>query len=190
VGGFILPAAVALMCLASPAVAVPGGAGGFLGQVSQPNPPGGGDEGYGGHGRPGGKPQPPGPVPGACTAVDSTQPNGSEEYLGALFNGVPFAGKRDVTPNPENTVITSGPTNAPGWDDLSDITGFPTDFPVCDISVDANGDEAFYKIITLDGDVFTLHCDGSGQTLVCPAGPQGRIPASEWRQVTELPNSS
>jgi hypothetical protein len=126
----------------------------------------------------------------ACgPAVDSTQPNGNEQYLAALHRGVPFAGRRDVTPNPENTLITSGPANAPGWTNLSLISGFPVDSPVCDVSVDANGSDAFYKIITLDGDVYTLHCDGRGQTLVCPAPAQGQIPQSQWREVTDLPNS-
>ncbi|MFI8189822.1 hypothetical protein ACIF8T_13635 [Streptomyces sp. NPDC085946] len=136
----------------------------------------------------GGGPTPP---PGAACgpAVDSTQPNGNEEYLGALYQGVPFAGRRDVAPDPENTVVTSGPADAVGWDDLSDVAGFPGDSPVCDISVAANGSDVFYKIITLDGDVYTLHCDGSGQALVCPAPAQGQIPPSQWREVTDLPNS-
>ncbi|MGW7286283.1 hypothetical protein ACWGH4_12455 [Streptomyces sp. NPDC054847] len=127
---------------------------------------------------------------GPCITVDSTQPNGNEQYLAALFDGVPFSGKRDVIPNPENTVITSGPMNAPGWDDLSDIAGYPAEATVCGVSVDANGSDAFYKIITTDGDVYTLHCDGSGQTLVCPAPAQGQIPQSQWREVTDLPNAA
>lgn len=138
---------------------------------------------------PGGGPKPPPPPVTACgPAVDSTQPNGNEQYLAALNQGVPFAGRRDVT-NPESTLITSGPANAPGWTNLSLLSGFPVDSPVCDVSVDANGSDAFYKIITLDGDVYTLHCDGGGQTLVCPAPAQGQIPQSQWREVTDLPNS-
>ncbi|MEV6838396.1 hypothetical protein AB0N17_28455 [Streptomyces sp. NPDC051133] len=80
----------------------------------------------------------------ACgTGVDSTDPNGNEQFLAALVGGVPFAGRRPgIAPSPDTPNIVSGPANAPGWTDLSTITGFPSD-PVCGVSVDANGSDAF-----------------------------------------------
>ncbi|MEU1402366.1 hypothetical protein ABZ471_08355 [Streptomyces sp. NPDC005728] len=86
-----------------------------------------------------------------------------EQFLAALVNGVPFAGRRPNTnTNPDNPNIVSGPANTAGWIDLSTITGFPTNSPVCDVSVDAQGSDAFYKIITQGGSVYTLHCAANG----------------------------
>ncbi|MER5517288.1 hypothetical protein [Streptomyces sp. NPDC002763] len=125
----------------------------------------------------------------ACgTGVDSTKPNGMEQFLAALVNGVPFAGRRPNTnTTPDNPNIVSGPANAAGWTDLSTITGFPTDSTVCGVSVDAQGSDAFYKIITQGGSVYTLHCAANGTTLVCPAPAQGTTPQSQWTAVTPQP---
>ncbi|MGW1841212.1 hypothetical protein [Streptomyces sp. NPDC001966] len=124
---------------------------------------------------------------GPCINVDSVRPNGNEQFLGALFNGVPFYGRRDTRPEaggPNNANITHGSANDPGWGDLSEIDGFPENKTVCGISVDgAQGADAFYKIITTDGDVFTLHCAANGTALQCPAA------GSLWVEVTDLPNS-
>ncbi|MFF7237084.1 hypothetical protein [Streptomyces collinus] len=125
----------------------------------------------------------------ACgTGVDSTQPNGMEQFLAALVNGTPFAGRRaNINATPDNPNIVSGPANTPGWTDLSTITGYPTDSPVCDVSVDANGSDAFYKIITQGGSVYTLHCAANGTALVCPAPAQGNVPQSRWTAVSPQP---
>ncbi|MEU4032609.1 hypothetical protein [Streptomyces collinus] len=125
----------------------------------------------------------------ACgTGVDSTQPNGMEQYLAALVNGTPFAGRRpNINATPDNPNIVSGPANTPGWTDLSTIAGYPTNSPVCDVSVDANGSDAFYKIITQGGSVYTLHCAANGTALVCPAPAQGNVPQSRWTAVTPQP---
>ncbi|MGW1608951.1 hypothetical protein ACWCQZ_06000 [Streptomyces sp. NPDC002285] len=124
----------------------------------------------------------------ACgTGVDSTKPNGNEQFLAALRNGVPFAGRRTTNMNnPDNPNIVSGPANTPGWTDLSTIAGFPTNSTVCGVSVDAQGSDAFYKIITQDGAVFTLHCAATN-ALVCPAPAQGQLPASQWVAVAPQP---
>ncbi|WP_225824249.1 hypothetical protein [Streptomyces naphthomycinicus] len=125
----------------------------------------------------------------ACgTGVDSTKPNGMEQFLAALVDGVPFAGRRPNTnTNPDNPNIVSGPANAAGWTDLSTIAGFPTNSPVCDVSVDAQGSDAFYKVITQGGSVYTLHCAANGTTLECPAPAQGTTPQSQWVAVTPQP---
>ncbi|MFF7975543.1 hypothetical protein [Streptomyces sp. NPDC007905] len=105
------------------------------------------------------------------TGVDSTQPNGMEQFLAALVNGTPCAGRRpDINTTPDNPNIVSGPADAPGWIDLSTIAGFPTDSPVCDISVDTYGSDAFYKIITQGGPVSTLHCAANGTSRVSRPG--------------------
>ncbi|MGW4439852.1 hypothetical protein ACWELO_29555 [Streptomyces sp. NPDC004596] len=124
----------------------------------------------------------------ACgTGVDSTKPNGNEQFLAALRNGIPFAGRRTTNGNtPDNPNIVSGPANTPGWTDLSTITGFPTNSTVCGVSVDAQGNDAFYKIITQGGTVYTLHCAATN-ALVCPAPAQGQLPASQWAAVTPQP---
>ncbi|WP_143145032.1 hypothetical protein [Streptomyces humi] len=124
----------------------------------------------------------------ACgTGVDSTKPNGNEQFLAALRGGVPFAGRRTTSGNnPDNPNIVSGPANTSGWTDLSTIAGFPTDSTVCGVSVDAQGNDAFYKIITQAGTVYTLHCAASN-ALVCPAPAQGQLPASRWVAVTPQP---
>ncbi|MFI9805719.1 hypothetical protein ACIHEJ_15365 [Streptomyces sp. NPDC052301] len=126
----------------------------------------------------------------ACgTGVDSTDPNGTEQFLAALVGGVPYAGRRPgIAPSPDNPNIVSGPANARGWTDLSGIAGFPSD-PVCGVSVDANGRDAFYKIITQGGDVYTLHCAASN-ALVCPAPAQGQRPASQWVPVDPQPTDN
>ena len=96
-----------------------------------------------------------------------------------------FYGRRDVAGggnSPETTAITHGSGNTAGWGNLSTITGYPTE-PVCGIAMDANGSDVYYKIITTNGNVFTLHCNANGQSLVCPGT------GSQWRQVTDLPNS-
>ncbi|MFF8400571.1 hypothetical protein ACF1AB_00595 [Streptomyces sp. NPDC014846] len=125
----------------------------------------------------------------ACgTGVDSTQPNGNEQFIAALVNGVPFAGRRpDINTTPDNPAIVSGPANTAGWTNLSTITGFPTNSPVCDVSVDGNGSDAFFKIITQGGSVYTLHCAANGTSLVCPAPAQGNDPQSQWTAVSPQP---
>ncbi|MFJ8631419.1 hypothetical protein [Streptomyces sp. NPDC093568] len=125
----------------------------------------------------------------ACgTGVDSTKPNGMEQFLAALVDGTPFAGRRPNTNvNPDSPNIVSGPDNTPGWTDLSTIAGFPTNSPVCDVSVDALGSDAFYKIITQGGAVYTLHCAANGTSLVCPAPAQGMTPQSQWVAVSPQP---
>ncbi|MFD5796254.1 hypothetical protein ACFWIO_22495 [Streptomyces diastatochromogenes] len=128
----------------------------------------------------------------ACgPGVDSTNPNGDEQFLAALVEGVPFAGRRpSIAPSPDNPNIVSGPSNDPGWTDLSQINGFPKD-PVCGVSVDAHGGDAFYKIITTGGHVFTLHCAATRQTtLVCPAPRQGNNPPSQWIAVDPQPSQT
>jgi hypothetical protein len=139
------------------------------------------------------KPKPTVTVTATVTAsacgpgVDSTKPNGNEQFLAALKNGLPFAGRRLTTGNnPDNPNIVSGPANTPGLTDLSTITGFPTNSAVCGVSVDANGSDAFYKIITQNGTVYTLHCAATN-ALVCPAPAQGMRPASQWVAVTPQP---
>ncbi|MFG2117989.1 hypothetical protein [Streptomyces sp. NPDC048710] len=125
----------------------------------------------------------------ACgTGVDSTNPNGNEQFLAALVGGVPFAGRRpSIAPSPDNPNIVSGPSNAAGWTDLSTITGFPKE-TVCGVSVDGHGGDAFYKIITQGGDVYTLHCAATQSvTLVCPAPASGNDPQSQWVAVTPQP---
>ncbi|MCF3130822.1 hypothetical protein [Streptomyces olivochromogenes] len=123
----------------------------------------------------------------ACgTGVDSSKPNGNEQFLAALRNGVPFAGRRITNTDPDNPNIVSGPANDPGWTDLSTIAGFPTNSSVCGVSVDAQGSDAFYKIITQGGTVYTLHCAATN-ALVCPAPAQGQQPASQWVAVAPQP---
>ncbi|MFJ9863558.1 hypothetical protein [Streptomyces sp. NPDC101165] len=125
----------------------------------------------------------------ACgTGVDSTNPNGNEQFLAALVGGVPFAGRRpSIAPSPDNPNIVSGPNNDPGWTDLSTINGFPKE-TVCGVSVDAHGGDAFYKIITQGGDVYTLHCAATqNATLVCPAPASGNDPQSQWVAVNPQP---
>jgi hypothetical protein len=136
------------------------------------------------HGGQVGPPGPPGPA-GPCVTVTSTLPNNNEEFLGALFNGQAYYGRRDLAGggnDAETTNITNGANNAAGWGNLSTITGYPSS-PVCGLSVSSNGSDVYYKIITTDGDVFTLHCAANGQSLVCPAT------GSQWREVTDLPDS-
>ncbi|MFD9366616.1 hypothetical protein ACFWA6_02755 [Streptomyces sp. NPDC060020] len=125
----------------------------------------------------------------ACgTGVDSAKSNGNEQFLAALVNGVPYAGRRAATNTaPDSPNIVSGPSNAPGWTNLSAITGYPTDSPVCDISVDSQGSDVFYKIITTAGTVHTLHCASNGSTVICPAPAQGQTPQSQWVAVTPQP---
>ncbi|MGW1704329.1 hypothetical protein ACWCP8_01910 [Streptomyces sp. NPDC002206] len=130
---------------------------------------------------------------GPCISVDSVRPNGNEQFLGALFNGVPFYGRRDTRAaagGDNNANITHGSANDDGWGDLSTIKGFPDDKTVCGISVDgAQGNDAFYKIITTDGDVFTLHCKTNGDAIQCPALDAEGNPTSQWTEVSDLPNS-
>ncbi|WP_323186911.1 hypothetical protein [Streptomyces sp. NBC_00063] len=128
---------------------------------------------------------------GPCVSVTAAKSNGSEQFVGALFNGTAFYGRRDVAGNPDGpdtTAITHGPANTAGWGDLSTISGYPTE-PVCAIALDTDGSDAYFKIITVNGNIFTLHCDTGGQAIECPAPAQGNDPASTWRQVTDLPNS-
>ncbi|WP_030708779.1 hypothetical protein [Streptomyces sp. NRRL F-2580] len=125
----------------------------------------------------------------ACgTGVDSTQPNGQEQFLAALVNGVAYAGRRaNINTTPDNPNIVSGALNTPGWTNLSTIPGYPTASRVCDVSVDANGSDVFYKVITTAGTVHTLHCAGGGTALVCPAPALGNNPQSQWTAVTPQP---
>ncbi|MFF3657169.1 hypothetical protein [Streptomyces olivochromogenes] len=125
----------------------------------------------------------------ACgTGVDSTQPNGNEQFIAALVNGLPFAGRRpNINTTPDNPNVVSGPANTAGWTNLSTIAGFPTNSPVCDVSVDGNGSNAFFKIITQGGSAYTLHCAANGGALVCPAPAQGNNPQSQWTAVSPQP---
>ncbi|MBT2402779.1 MULTISPECIES: hypothetical protein [unclassified Streptomyces] len=102
-----------------------------------------------------GRPGPPGPA-GPCNDIDSYAPSASEDFHAALTGGVAYAGRAAAL------------GGVPVWQNISDPDDNPN-FPVgraCGISIEAQGNDAYIKVLTTDGQVFQTHGDIAGQTFV------------------------
>jgi hypothetical protein len=124
-----------------------------------------GDVGPRGPEGPQGEVGPEGPQgdPGPCSDIDSYAPSASEEFSAVLTGGRAYAGRRDITPNPPQGVYA--------WEDLTDDDlpdGRPNNFPddACAISISAQGDDAWIKVVTTDGAVWETHGDTMDGTFV------------------------
>ncbi|WP_051795670.1 hypothetical protein [Streptomyces sp. NRRL S-87] len=116
-----------------------------------PTGPGGGATGATG---------PTGPA-GPCSDIDAYSPSNSEDFQAALTGGRAFVGKANV---PGGTIV---------WQDLSNTVAGPgdpvnPDFPAnaCAIAIEAQGNDAFVKVLTTTGTVWQTHGDTNGGTFV------------------------
>ncbi|MEU9105872.1 hypothetical protein AB0D54_16125 [Streptomyces xanthophaeus] len=177
-GGTLASVALVLTGIAAPATATPLGKGtvaspgvGAPCKSSNNGPnktakPSGGDKcqvGPVGPRGPQGRPGPTGPTgstgptgAAACVEIDSYAPSDTESFHAALVGGLAYAG----------VATTLGGT--PVWQNISDADDNPG-FPVgraCGISIFAQGDDAFIKVLTTDGGVYQTHGDVNGANFV------------------------
>jgi hypothetical protein len=99
---------------------------------------------------------PAGPVAGhprSCQAIDSYAPNKNEEHTVAIIDGRAYAG--EWVPHLKNIV----------WQDLSDNKGYPP--KACDITLSEQGNSAWIKAVTTDGQVYETTCDTTGTNFTC-----------------------
>ncbi|MFD9444141.1 hypothetical protein ACFWBR_32945 [Streptomyces sp. NPDC060006] len=153
----------------------PTGPPGPKGPTGPPGPKG--DTGPAGPPGPGGGPTgPPGPqgpkgdtgAAGPCSDIDSYAPSNSEEFSAVLTGGKAYAGRRELNPmQPQGTYAWQDLTNA-------DNPRFPT--TACAVSISAQGNDAWIKVLTTGGEVWETHGDTNGTTFVWNEG---------WTQLTK-----
>ncbi|MGI5484667.1 hypothetical protein [Streptomyces lavendofoliae] len=104
----------------------------------------------------------------SCHAIDSYAPNKNEEHTVAIVDGRAYAG--EWVPHLKTVV----------WQDLSDNKGYPS--KACDITISEQGNKAWIKAITTDGQVYETTCNTTGTDFTCndrwtklgsPAKPTG-----------------
>ncbi|MFZ3498875.1 hypothetical protein ACODT5_37635 [Streptomyces sp. 5.8] len=106
---------------------------------------------------------------GPCSDIDSYSPSNTEDFHAALTGGVAYAGRASV------------PGGVPVWQNISDADDNPG-FPVglaCGISIAAQGNDAYIKVLTTTGQVFQTHGDTMGGTFVWDEA---------WTQLLPAPN--
>ncbi|WP_327305780.1 hypothetical protein OG730_21560 [Streptomyces sp. NBC_01298] len=106
---------------------------------------------------------------GPCSDIDSYSPSNTEDFHAALTGGVAYAGR------------ASTPGGVPVWQNISDADDNPG-FPVgiaCGISIAAQGNDAYIKVLTTTGQVFQTHGDTMGGTFVWDEA---------WTQLLPAPN--
>ena len=93
--------------------------------------------------------------------IDTYSPSNTEDFQAALYGGKAFVGKAAV------------PGGAIVWQDLTNTTATMTDpanpnYPAtaCGIAIEAQGNDAFVKVITPTGAVWQTHGDIMGNTFV------------------------
>ncbi|MEF2526444.1 MULTISPECIES: hypothetical protein [Streptomyces] len=107
---------------------------------------------------------PAGPTgaPGPCSDIDTYSPSGAEDFQAVLTGGDAFAGR--AAP-PGGTPIA--------WQDLTNPVAVGTDpanpaYPAnaCAIAIEAQGDDAYVKVVTTAGTVWQTHGDVNGAGFV------------------------
>jgi hypothetical protein len=91
--------------------------------------------------------------PRSCQAIDSYAPNKNEEHTVAIVDGRAYAG--EWVPHLKTIA----------WQDLSDNKGYPSN--ACDITLSEQGNSAWIKTITTDGQVYETTCDTTGTNFTC-----------------------
>ncbi|WP_329546566.1 hypothetical protein OG548_21715 [Streptomyces sp. NBC_01356] len=102
---------------------------------------------------------------GPCSDIDTYSPSNSEDFQAVLTGGNAFVGKASV---PGGTIV---------WQDLTNPVVSGTDsananYPsgVCAIAIEAQGNDAFVKVVTEGGQVWQTHGDTQGGTFVWDEG--------------------
>ncbi len=106
---------------------------------------------------------------GPCNDIDSYSPSNTEDFHAALTGGIAYAGRASV------------PGGVPVWQNISDADDNPG-FPVgraCGISIAAQGNDAYIKVLTTNGQVFQTHGDVAGATFIWDEA---------WTQLLPAPN--
>ncbi|MFJ9641477.1 hypothetical protein [Streptomyces sp. NPDC101206] len=104
---------------------------------------------------------------GPCSAIDSYAPSGTADFHAALSGGRVYGGRAPSL------------GGVPVWHDLSVIDGYPTDAP-CGVSIAAQGNDAYIKVLTVTGRIYQLHITVNGQNFT-PDVVQG------WIELTPRP---
>ncbi|MFD3996815.1 hypothetical protein ACFWSQ_29245, partial [Streptomyces sp. NPDC058583] len=108
---------------------------------------------------------PQGPT-GPCSDIDIYDPNGTEDFQVVLHNGKVFAGR----------AASLGGTPIV-WTDLTNPTAVGMDpanpnYPagVCSVGIEAQGDDAYIKVLTTGGQVYQTHGDVNGANFIWDEG--------------------
>ncbi|MGW5341425.1 hypothetical protein [Streptomyces sp. HUAS TT3] len=94
--------------------------------------------------------------PSLCVDIDSYAPSAEEDFHAALVGGVAYAGRGAAL------------GGVPAWQNISDADDNPN-FPVnraCAISIEAQGNDAYIKVLTTDGQVYQTHGDVEGTDFI------------------------
>ncbi|MFD5631298.1 hypothetical protein [Streptomyces sp. NPDC127072] len=98
---------------------------------------------------------------GPCSDIDTYSPSNTEDFQAVLTGGNAFVGKASV---PGGTIV---------WQDLTNpvVAGSDSanpDYPagVCAIAIEAQGNDAYVKVVTVGGQVWQTHGDTQGNTFV------------------------
>ncbi|MCP3821019.1 hypothetical protein NLX86_23870 [Streptomyces sp. A3M-1-3] len=102
----------------------------------------------------GGPPAPPAPPAAPCNDIDSIVVSRFEEFTAVINRGRVFAGRR--------TLVPRGPVF---WQNLSTNPRFPRG--ACNVTVLAQGNDVWVRVLTTAGRLYETHCDAPGLTLYC-----------------------
>ncbi|QQM42206.1 hypothetical protein [Streptomyces liliifuscus] len=91
-----------------------------------------------------------------CSDIDSVAAGDDEEYSAVLTDGKAFVGQRRY--------LSSTPPGDYEWEELSDNRNYPKN--ACAISISADGEEAWVKVLTTNGRVYETHGDTDGSDFV------------------------
>ncbi|MET9851396.1 hypothetical protein ABZY57_00300 [Streptomyces sp. NPDC006450] len=103
---------------------------------------------------------------GPCVDIDSYSPSNTEDFHAALVGGVAYAGQATV------------PGGVPRWQNISNNGNFPVGL-ACGISIEAQGNDSYIKVLTTTGQVYQTHGDVGGGTFIWDEA---------WTQLLPAPN--